>query len=80
MTESNIPKYCRVTPPISATPHFKHFGLLAYFGDRFDLHVQSVFGQGGDLYQSVGGIFTLKILGEQRLLFFPVRPASRGCW
>ena len=29
MTESNIPKYWRVTPPISATPHFKHFGLLA---------------------------------------------------
>ena len=28
LTESNIPKYWRVTPPISATPHFKHFGLL----------------------------------------------------
>ena len=63
--ESNIPKYCRVTRPISATHHFKAVGLLVplfppvAFGRYHRVH--SRFPGGG--YDFIGVIgFSLRLL------------------
>ena len=45
------------------------------------LYVKSILGQRGDCRQSVARIFAMTILGEQRLMLFPVAHQSqRGVW